>query len=138
MIKYTRSFNRQTISYGAGDDRTFAGNASVFDSSHRIYPEKDNYKGDLGFRLQKKRGQTEKSVSSERLQQRLPPRSERKYHRCRNSDRSKRSGAVFWCWITGIFGIATKYAESLIAVKYRVKQKTGECRAVRCMRWSAD
>ena len=30
-------------------------------------------------------------------------------------------GAVFWCWITGIFGIATKYAESLIAVKYRVK-----------------
>ena len=34
-------------------------------------------------------------------------------------------GAVFWCWITGIFGIATKYAESLIAVKYRVK--TGRC-----------
>lgn len=25
-------------------------------------------------------------------------------------------GAVFWCWITGVFGIATKYAESLIAV----------------------
>ncbi|HJG28060.1 MAG TPA: amino acid carrier protein, partial [Subdoligranulum variabile] len=34
-------------------------------------------------------------------------------------------GAVFWCWITGIFGIATKYAESLIAVKYRVKTKDG-------------
>lgn len=30
---------------GLGDDRTFAGNASVFDSSHRTYPEKDNYKG---------------------------------------------------------------------------------------------
>ena len=28
-------------------------------------------------------------------------------------------GAVFWCWIAGVFGIATKYAESLIAVKYR-------------------
>lgn len=35
------------------------------------------------------------------------------------------AGAVFWCWITGIFGIATKYAESLIAVKYRVKTSDG-------------
>lgn len=34
-------------------------------------------------------------------------------------------GAVFWCWITGAFGIATKYAESLIAIKYRVKTKDG-------------
>ncbi len=34
-------------------------------------------------------------------------------------------GAVFWCWLSGIFGIATKYAESLIAVKYRVKKKDG-------------
>ena len=34
-------------------------------------------------------------------------------------------GAVFWCWLTGVFGIATKYAESLIAVKYRVKTKDG-------------
>lgn len=30
-------------------------------------------------------------------------------------------GAVFWCWITGVLGIATKYAESMLAVKYRVK-----------------
>ena len=34
-------------------------------------------------------------------------------------------GAVFWCWLTGVFGIATKYSESLIAVKYRVKTKDG-------------
>lgn len=34
-------------------------------------------------------------------------------------------GAVFWCWLTGVFGIATKYAESLIAVKYRVQKKDG-------------
>ena len=34
-------------------------------------------------------------------------------------------GAVFWCWLSGVFGIATKYAESLIAVKYRVKKKDG-------------
>lgn len=34
-------------------------------------------------------------------------------------------GAVLWCWLTGVFGIATKYAESLIAVKYRVKAEDG-------------
>ncbi len=34
-------------------------------------------------------------------------------------------GAVLWCWLTGILGIATKYAESLIGVKYRVKAKDG-------------
>jgi AGCS family alanine or glycine:cation symporter len=34
-------------------------------------------------------------------------------------------GAVLWMWLTGIFGISTKYAESLIAVKYRVKDENG-------------
>lgn len=34
-------------------------------------------------------------------------------------------GAVFWMWISGIFGMATKYAESLLAVKYRVKMPDG-------------
>lgn len=34
-------------------------------------------------------------------------------------------GAVLWCWLTGVFGIATKYSESLIAVKYRVKTRDG-------------
>ena len=35
-------------------------------------------------------------------------------------------GAVFWCWLTGIFGMATKYAEGLLAVKYRVKGSDGQ------------
>ena len=35
-------------------------------------------------------------------------------------------GAVFWCWITGVFGIATKYAEGLVAIKYRVQTPTGK------------
>lgn len=35
------------------------------------------------------------------------------------------SGAVLWCWLTGVFGIATKYSESLIGVKYRVKTSDG-------------
>ncbi len=35
-------------------------------------------------------------------------------------------GAVLWCWLTGIFGIATKYAEGLLAVKYRVQTPKGE------------
>lgn len=34
-------------------------------------------------------------------------------------------GAVFWCWMTGVFGIATKYAEALLAVKYRVRTPDG-------------
>ena len=34
-------------------------------------------------------------------------------------------GAVLWCWLTGLFGISTKYAEGLLAVKYRVKTKDG-------------
>ena len=34
-------------------------------------------------------------------------------------------GAVFWCWITGILGIATKYGEGVLAVKYRVENSKG-------------
>ena len=34
-------------------------------------------------------------------------------------------GAVLWCWLTGVFGIATKYAEGLLAIKYRVKTPQG-------------
>ena len=34
-------------------------------------------------------------------------------------------GAVFWCWLTGVLGIATKYAEGLLAVKYRVRTPEG-------------
>ncbi len=35
-------------------------------------------------------------------------------------------GAIFWMWITGVFGIATKYSETYIGVKYRVKDHNGE------------
>lgn len=34
-------------------------------------------------------------------------------------------GAVLWCWLTGVFGIATKYGESLLAVKYRRMSEKG-------------
>lgn len=34
-------------------------------------------------------------------------------------------GAVFWMWLTGVFGIATKYSEAVLAVKYRVKMPDG-------------
>jgi AGCS family alanine or glycine:cation symporter len=34
-------------------------------------------------------------------------------------------GAVLWMWMTGIFGIATKYSEAVLAVKYRVKMPDG-------------
>ena len=35
-------------------------------------------------------------------------------------------GAIFWMWITGILGIATKYSEVFIGVKYRVKDHSGK------------
>ena len=35
-------------------------------------------------------------------------------------------GAVLWCWLTGVFGISTKYAEGLLAIKYRVKTPEGK------------
>lgn len=34
-------------------------------------------------------------------------------------------GAVLWCWLTGVFGIATKYSEGLLAVKYRERTADG-------------
>jgi AGCS family alanine or glycine:cation symporter len=35
-------------------------------------------------------------------------------------------GAIFWMWLTGVFGIATKYAEALLAIKYRVTTAAGQ------------
>lgn len=34
-------------------------------------------------------------------------------------------GAVFWMWLTGVFGIATKYSEAVLSVKYRVQMPDG-------------
>ena len=34
-------------------------------------------------------------------------------------------GAVFWMWMTGLLGMATKYSEGLLAVKFRVKAADG-------------
>lgn len=34
-------------------------------------------------------------------------------------------GAVLWCWLTGVFGISTKYAEGLLAIKYRIQGAGG-------------
>ena len=34
-------------------------------------------------------------------------------------------GAVLWCWLSGVFGMATKYSEGLLAIKYRVKTDDG-------------
>jgi AGCS family alanine or glycine:cation symporter len=35
-------------------------------------------------------------------------------------------GAVLWMWLTGVFGIATKYAEAVLAVKFRVRTPSGD------------
>ncbi len=35
-------------------------------------------------------------------------------------------GAVLWMWLTGVFGISTKYAEALLSVKYRITTPQGQ------------
>jgi AGCS family alanine or glycine:cation symporter len=35
-------------------------------------------------------------------------------------------GALFWMWVTGLVGMATKYAEAILAVKYRKVDKNGQ------------
>ena len=35
-------------------------------------------------------------------------------------------GAIFWMWMAAFVGMATKYAEGLLAVKYRTVDKNGE------------
>ncbi|HIV59300.1 MAG TPA: sodium:alanine symporter family protein [Candidatus Stackebrandtia faecavium] len=35
-------------------------------------------------------------------------------------------GALFWMWITALFGLATKYAEAILGVKYRTTDERGE------------
>jgi alanine or glycine:cation symporter, AGCS family len=34
-------------------------------------------------------------------------------------------GAILWMWLTGVFGISTKYAEAVLAVKYRQRTRAG-------------
>ena len=35
-------------------------------------------------------------------------------------------GAIFWMWVSAIFGMATKFAEAFLAIKYREKNELGE------------
>lgn len=34
-------------------------------------------------------------------------------------------GAVLWIWLTGLFGMATKYSEAVLSIKYRVRARDG-------------
>ena len=34
-------------------------------------------------------------------------------------------GSVLWIWLTGLFGMATKYGEAVLSIKYRVRAKDG-------------
>ena len=37
-------------------------------------------------------------------------------------------GAVFWCWLTGALGMATRYGETLICLRHRRCEKSGRAR----------
>lgn len=125
MIKYTRSFNRQTISYGAGDDRTFAGNASVLTVRTGFIQRKTITKG-IRLSVAKEEGADGEVSQFGALATALASTiGTGNIIGVGTAIALGGPGAVFWCWITGIFGIATKYAESLIAVKYRVKTEDG-------------
>ena len=41
-------------------------------------------------------------------------------------------GAIVWMWISAAFGLSTKYAESVLAVKYRETNSVVRCPAVPC------
>lgn len=41
-------------------------------------------------------------------------------------------GALVWMWLSGLFGMATKYAEAILAVKYRVVDEKGQMAGGRC------
>lgn len=43
------------------------------------------------------------------------------------------AGAIFWMWISGVIGMATKYAEVLIAMRYRKRGADGAPVAARCI-----
>jgi len=34
-------------------------------------------------------------------------------------------GAVLWMWLTGVFGISTKFSEALLSIKFRNKKQKG-------------
>lgn len=36
------------------------------------------------------------------------------------------AGAVFWCWVTGVLGMATQYSECMLSVKFRTQNEKGE------------
>lgn len=35
-------------------------------------------------------------------------------------------GAIFWMWVAGLLGMATKYGEAILAIKFRVHDKSGQ------------
>ena len=48
------------------------------------------------------------------------------YCRCGNSSGDGRAGALFWMWMTALVGMATKYSEAVLAVRYREVDKYGQ------------
>lgn len=46
-------------------------------------------------------------------------------------------GALFWMWVTGLLGMASKYSEAYLGVRYRGTDAAGRSPAVRSTTWSA-
>ena len=42
-------------------------------------------------------------------------------------------GALFWLWVTALIGMATKYAEAILAIRYRIMMIVKKWSAVPCI-----
>ena len=112
-------------SLGLGNDSAASWNPPFHDHPNRIYPEKNNHKRNQAFRIQKPDADGEVSQFGALATALASTIGTGNIIGVGTAVALGGPGAVLWCWLTGVFGIATKYSESLIAVKYRVKTEDG-------------
>ena len=110
---------------GMGNDRAPFGNTHFPDNQDRIYSEKDDHKRDSAFCFKEEGADGEVSQFGALATALASTIGTGNIIGVGTAIALGGPGAVLWCWLTGVFGIATKYAESLIAVKYRVKTPDG-------------
>ena len=113
-------------SLGLGDDSVTSRNSSFHDRPNRVYPEKNHHKRNQAFSVSKEPDADGEVSQFGALATALASTiGTGNIIGVGTAVALGGPGAVLWCWLTGVFGIATKYSESLIAVKYRVKTEDG-------------
>lgn len=111
--------------WGWGMICAFVGNTFIPYRTDRIYSEEDDHKRNSAFGSKRRRGGWRSQPVRGAYNGACIDDRDWQYYRCWNSDCLRRSGSGILVLDHRRFGIATKYAESLIAVKYRVKTEDG-------------